>query len=611
MLNYTKFFTNKKPPKLPQDLRTFLKILKERGELKEINTEVSPELEMTEIADRVVKSGGPALLFKNVTGSNFPVVMNLFGTYERTKLAIGWEPEEVFKWIFEILTEKPSINGIFKRRKLIKKLLKSFSPKIVKKAPVQELVNFEPNLFEIPALKCWPKDGGKFLTLPLVITHDPKTGKRNVGMYRVQIHDEKTAGLHWQSHKTGAYHYWKSEKLNKPLPVAIAFGGHPALIFSAIAPLPPNFDELMFASYLLGERIRLVKAKTIPLLVPADAEFVIEGYAYPFERKIEGPFGDHFGYYSLAEPFPVLHITAITHRKDAIYPTTIVGKPPMEDAWIGKAISEIFFPFIKMQLPEIEKMHLSIEAGFHNLGIISVESYFPRQAVKAIMGIWGLGQLSLTKVLIAVDKTIEPSNLKLVTLEVLKWVDFSQDLIFVRDAHTDTLDVAGPFTDHGSKLGIDATPKKERKPFEVEKIDLPNLKGKGEIIDETRPVDGILVVQIKKDRAFKAREIANEIWKIDTDKKVRILFIVDDEININDKTELLWGLFTRFDPERDIFFDERKLNYRVLPEFGKRMAIDCTRKFEEEGHFKGWLEIIKMDEQIKEKVAQKWKELGL
>ncbi|CUS96139.1 menaquinone biosynthesis decarboxylase [Candidatus Chrysopegis kryptomonas] len=596
---------------MAKDLRTFLKVLKEKNELKEINTEVSTELEMTEIADRVVKSGGPALLFKNVKNSKFPVVMNLFGTYDRTKLALGIEPEEAFKWLVEILTEKPTPKNIFQKRKYIFKLLKSLKPQIVSKAPVHEVVNLNPNLFEIPALKCWPKDGGKFLTLPLVITHDPETDKRNVGMYRIQIHDEKTAGLHWQSHKTGAYHYWKAEKLNKPLPVAIALGGHPALIFSAVAPLPPNFDELMFASYLLGEKIRLAKAKTIPLLVPADAEFVIEGYALPFERKIEGPFGDHFGYYSLAEPFPVLHITAITHRKDAIYPATIVGKPPMEDAWIGKAISEIFFPFIKMQIPEIEKLHLSIEAGIHNLGIISVESYFPRQAVKAMMGVWGLGQLSLTKILIAVDKSIDPYDLKPVAIEVLKWVDFSQDLIFIRDAHTDTLDVAGPETDHGSKLGIDATPKRERKPFNIEKIDLPELKGKGDIIDETRPVDGILVLKIKKDKPFKAREIANEIWKIDRDKKVRILFIIDEEINIHDKTELLWGLFTRFDPERDIFFDERNLNYRVLPFFGNRIAVDCTRKSTEEGHFKPWLEIIKMDDEIKEKVSEKWAELGL
>ncbi|CUS83154.1 menaquinone biosynthesis decarboxylase [Candidatus Kryptonium thompsonii] len=596
---------------MPSDLRTFIKLLKEEGEIKEIHAEVSTELEITEIADRVVKSGGPAILFKNVDGSKFPVVMNLFGTYERVKLAIGNEPTETFEWLVQFLTEKPSPKNFLKNRKYIFKLFESLKPKVVKTAPVQEIVNLNPNLFEIPALKCWPKDGGKFITLPLVITHDPETGKRNVGMYRIQIYDEKTAGLHWQSHKTGAYHYWKAEKLNKPLPVAIAIGGHPALIFSAITPLPPNFDELMFASYLLGEKIRLVKAKTIPMLVPADAEFVIEGYAYPNERRIEGPFGDHFGYYSLSEPFPVLHVTAITYRKDAIYPATIVGKPPMEDAWIGKAISEIFFPIIKMQLPEIVQMHLSIEAGFHNLGVISVESYFPRQAVKAMMGIWGLGQLSLTKVLIAVDKTINPKDLESVAIEVLKWVDFSQDLIFIRDAHTDTLDVAGPLTDHGSKLGIDATPKKERKPFEIEKITSPELKGKGEIIDELRPVDGILVVKIKKDKPFKAREIANEIWKLDTDKKVRIMFIVDEEINIHDKTELIWGLFTRFDPERDIFFDERSLNYRVMPNFGTRMAIDCTRKFQEEGHFKPWLEIIKMDEQIKERVTQRWEEYGL
>ncbi|CUS98888.1 4-hydroxy-3-polyprenylbenzoate decarboxylase [Candidatus Kryptobacter tengchongensis] len=594
-----------------EDLRSFLKILRQRNELKEINAEVSTELEITEIADRVVKSGGPAILFKNVKDSKFPIVINLFGTYERVKLALGNEPSRIFEWIIEFLMEKPDLKNIIKNRKHLLKLLRSLKPKIVKNAPVQEVVNLNPNLFEIPALKCWPKDGGKFITLPLVITHDPETGKRNIGMYRIQIYDEKTAGLHWQSHKTGAYHYWKAEKLNKPLPVAIAVGGHPALIISAIAPLPPNFDEIMFASYLLGKKIRLVSAKTVPLLIPADAEFVIEGYAYPFERKIEGPFGDHFGYYSLAEPFPVLHVTAITHRKDAIYPATIVGKPPMEDAWIGKAISEIFFPIIKMNLPEIIQMHLSIEAGIHNLGIISVESYFPRQAVKAMMGIWGLGQLSLTKILIAVDKTINPEDFKAVALEVLKWVDFSQDLIFVRDAHTDTLDVAGPLTDHGSKLGIDATPKKERKPFEIKKIDLPELKGKGEILDELRPIDGILIIKIKKDKPFKAREVAKEIWEIDKDKKVKIMFIVDEEINIHDKTELLWGLFTRFDPERDIFFDERNFNHRVLPNLGGRMAVDCTRKSSEEGHFKPWLEIIKMDEQIKEKISQRWKEFGL
>ncbi len=446
-----------------EDLREFISTLENRGLLKRVKAEVDPILEITEIVDRICKSNGPALLFENVKGSEFPVAINLFGSLERMKLALETDDfEKIGETIAEFAFPKPpetfsqKIEGL--RR--IKKAL-SFPPKIVKRAPCQEVVleGEEVNLLKFPILKTWPKDGGRYITLPLVFTKDPETGERNVGMYRMQVYNSKTTGMHWQIHKHGAEHWLKARERGEPLEVAVVLGSDPATIFSAIAPLPKGFDELLFAGFLRGSGVKLVKCRSVDIEVPANAEIVLEGYVNPDELRREGPFGDHTGFYSMPEDFPVFHINCITHREDAIYPATVVGKPPMEDAYFGKAVERIFLPLIKRQIPEIVDMNLPVEACFHNLAIVSIKKTYPGQAKKVMFALWGLGQMMFTKTIVVVDEHINVHNLSEVLWYATANVDPARDVIVIPNTPTDSLDHAPSQANLGSKLGIDATRK--------------------------------------------------------------------------------------------------------------------------------------------------------
>ncbi len=446
-----------------KDLREFIDRLEEKEELRRIKVEVDPELEISEIVDRVSKSNGPALLFEKVKSSSFPVVANLFGSYDRMKLALETDSfEKIGETLAELtMPEVPeSISDKLKSLSKIKKAL-SFPPKMVKKAECQEVVfeGEEADLLKLPILKTWPGDGGRFITLPLVFTKDPETGKRNTGMYRMHVYDSRTTGMHWQIHKHGAEHYRKASERKERLEVAVALGSDPATIFSSIAPLPPDFDELLFAGFLRGHGVAVVKCRTVNLKVPASSEIILEGYIEPGEMKMEGPFGDHTGFYSPAELFPVFHITCITHRKDAIYPTTVVGKPPMEDAYFGKTVERIFLPLIKMQLPEIADINLPVESAFHNLAIISINKSYPGQARKVIFGIWGLGQMMLTKAVVVVDSNVNVQNLGEVLWAASANVDPARDIFVVSGTPTDSLDHAPNTENIGSKIGIDATKK--------------------------------------------------------------------------------------------------------------------------------------------------------
>ncbi|MGB9630263.1 MAG: menaquinone biosynthesis decarboxylase, partial [Thermodesulfobacteriota bacterium] len=352
-----------------RDLHQFIELLEREGELKRISQTISPILEITEITDRMCKRGGPALFFEKVEGSRFPVVTNLFGSDKRMRLSLGGRsPDEVGEALKRFFEMEPP-NTLWKKIKAIPNLLQvsKFFPKRVEKAPCQEVVLKEPDLSLIPALQCWPEDGGRFVTFPLVITKDPETGKRNVGMYRLQIFDSKTLGVHWHPQKGGAQHLRLAEKRGERLEVAVALGPDPTTLYSAAAPLPEGLDEILFAGFLRGEPVELIKCVTVSLEVPAHSQFVIEGYIEPGERRMEGPFGDHTGFYSLPDLYPVMRLTALTHRKDAIYPATIVGIPPMEDAYLGRATERIFLPMIQMQLPEIVDLHMPMEGVFHNL----------------------------------------------------------------------------------------------------------------------------------------------------------------------------------------------------------------------------------------------------
>lgn len=446
----------------PKNLQEFIEILDKKGELLRVKEEVSPELEITEFTDQVVKAGGPALLFEKVKGHKMPVVTNLFGSFTRICLALGVSSLDELTERLEDFIEIKQAEGLLGKLKLLPKLwqAKNVFPKIVDKAPCQEIVlkGDKVDLYRLPILKCWPKDGGPYITLPCVITKDPETGVRNVGMYRMQVFDRNTTAIHWQIHKVGAKHYRKAEARGERLPVAVALGPEPVVIYSATAPMPEDVDEFILAGFLKGSPVELVRCITVPLEVPAESQIVLEGYVEPYERRIEGPFGDHTGFYTPPEPYPVFHVTCITMRKDAIYPATIVGKPPQEDCYLGKATERLFLPLIRKILPEIVDINLPWEGVFHNLAFISIDKRYPGHAFKVASAIWGLGQLMFTKIVVIFDKEVNVQNLSEALFYLCANVDPARDIMIVKGP-VDVLDHASPEVGFGSKMCIDATKK--------------------------------------------------------------------------------------------------------------------------------------------------------
>ncbi|MDA1127948.1 MAG: menaquinone biosynthesis decarboxylase [Chloroflexi bacterium] len=446
-----------------KDLREFIAFLEDKGALRRITSPVSHELEITEITDRVIKSGGPALLFENVTGFDAPVLINMFGSQQRMSWALGVDSlDDVVGRVDGLLnlTHGPP-QGLINKLRTLGQLVRlgSFQPKTVNHGPCQEVVisEDEVNLYKFPILKSWPLDGGPFVTLPLVITKDPETGIQNYGIYRMQVYDQRTTGMHWQTHKVGTRHYRMSHELGlEKLDVAVALGGDPATIWTGSAPLPPDMDEMALAGFLREEGVELVKAKTNDLLVPAQAEIVLEGYVTPGEERLEGPFGDHTGYYSMEDPYPVFHVTCITHRKDPIYPAAIVGRPPMEDYYMGKVTERVFLPMMKLILPELVDINMPAEGSFHNLVIVSVKKEYPGQARKVMHGLWGLGLMSLVKTIIVVDHFVDVHNISEVAWRVTNNIDPAQDFVF-STGPIDDLDIGSPTPKFGSKVGIDAT----------------------------------------------------------------------------------------------------------------------------------------------------------
>jgi 4-hydroxy-3-polyprenylbenzoate decarboxylase len=514
------------------DLRDWIKTLEMHGELKRITEEVSPELEITEITDRVSKigsragkgsetkyaPGGPALLFENIKGHpGHKVFINQFGSERRMAMALGVDDlNEIAERIKGLMNMKAP-EGFLDKLKMLPQLgtLTAAFPKTVaaKDAPCKEMIRREKfNVNYFPILKCWPHDGGRFITLPCVITRDPRTGKRNVGMYRMQVYDGQTTGMHWQRQKVAAEHYReamrnavasdpdneygaKSARVaamaesaggavtvpdgpiggmpqvamgkvkGSRLEVAVAIGTDPATTFSAIVPAPPEVEEFMIAGFLRGKPVEIVQCETVDLQVPAHAEIVLEGYVELGELRAEGPFGDHTGFYTLTDDYPVFHITCVTHRKDPIYAATIVGKPPMEDAWMGRAVERIFLPAMKMTIPEIVDIHLPVEAVFHNLMLVSIRKSYPGQARKVMNAIWSLGQAMFTKCIVVVDEDCDVQNVADVVLRVANNIDPERDIQFTLGP-IDSLDHASRMPNYGSKMGIDATRKWKAEGFE-------------------------------------------------------------------------------------------------------------------------------------------------
>jgi 4-hydroxy-3-polyprenylbenzoate decarboxylase len=496
------------------DLRQWIAALDRAGELKRIRAEVDPVLEITEITDRISKGasrkygrpGGPALLFENVKGANgIPLLINQFGSERRMQMALGVDHlDEIADRIRQLLNMK-SPEGFVEKLKMLPMLadMGKFFPRVVQTGPCKEVIKrADFSLLDFPILQCWPNDAGRFITLPCVMTRDPRTGKRNVGMYRMQVYDATTAGMHWQRQKVAAEHYRDMLRMGvaalqadaapvaqRLLPVqgnrsavdimarsgggsmlapgehpagkmevAVAIGTEPAMTFSAIVPAPPEVEEFIIAGFLRQKPVELVRCETVNLEVPASAEIVLEGYVNLHELRTEGPFGDHTGFYSLQDEYPVLHITCITHRKNPIYATTIVGKPPMEDAWMGKAVERIFLPLMKLTLPEIVDVNLPVEGQFHNLMIVSIRKSYPGHARKVMNGIWALGQAMFTKCVIVVDEDVNVQDIPEVVLKVTNNIDPERDIQFTLGP-VDSLDHSARLPNFGSKMGIDATRK--------------------------------------------------------------------------------------------------------------------------------------------------------
>jgi len=443
------------------DLREFVARLEHTGRLHRVSAPVSRDLEITEIVDRVSKSAGRAnlaLLFEDVEGADMPVLVNAFGAEDRMALALGVERlDELGERVAKLLDAR--LPGTFTER--LRKLgtlidVARAAPRRVETAPCQEIVETAaPSLAGLPILQCWPGDGGRYITLPGVFTRDPRTGARNVGMYRLQVFDDRTLGMHWQTHKGGAEH---QHHATSRMPVSIALGGDPAMIYAASAPLPPGIDEVVFAGWLRGSGVEMVRCKTNDLEVPAQAEIVLEGWVDPAEQRLEGPFGDHTGYYSLARDYPVFHLTALTRRARPIYPTTIVGRPPQEDYWLGKATERIFLPIMRLMLPEIVDVNMPAEGVFHNLVIVSIRKRYPGQARKVMQALWGMGLMMLAKTIVVVSEHVNVHDLSEVAWRATGNIDPRRDLMIL-EGPMDDLDHAALRHRFGGKLGVDATEK--------------------------------------------------------------------------------------------------------------------------------------------------------
>lgn len=560
-----------------KDLRTFMIELEHRGELKKIHVEVSSDLEITEITDRVSKEHGPGLLFTKVKDSKYPVLMNAMGSYKRMSLGFGAESldeigDEIAKYID--LKNYLSIKNLFGSIPRLLRLLYVFPIRSRFKGKCQEVIEKEVNLFTIPILKCWPEDAGRFVTLPLVFTKDRNTKRQNVGMYRMQVLNRTSTGMHWHKHKDGSEIFNEYRKNGERMPVSVAIGCDPAITYAATAPLPNMIDEMMLAGWLRRRNVKMVKSITNDIYVPSNAEIVLEGYVDPKEDLVlEGPFGDHTGYYSLADYYPRFHVTCITHRKDAIYPATIVGKPPMEDCYMAKATERIFLPILKLQIPEMIDLNLPLEGVFHNCAIVSVHNKYPGCARKVMNAIWGMGQMMYTKLIIIVDETVDVQDLTQVLKVVLEEVDGNKDLV-LNKGPLDALDHSSNEALYGTRLGMDATKKAKR-----------NSTGNGDYH----------IISFKKRKAFEGIQIIEEYMNL---HKESLVIAVDEEVDSKDMSTVMWKVFNNIDASRDLVI------------MNGRIGIDATKKWSEEGLTREWPNDIVMSKEIKDLVDKRWMEYG-
>ncbi|MCO4294790.1 menaquinone biosynthesis decarboxylase [Solitalea sp. MAHUQ-68] len=610
-----------------KNLQHFIETLEKNNQLVRIKEYVNPELEITEITDRVSKVYGPALLFEN-TGYDFPLLINSMGNYERMCMALGvTHMDEItaeIETLFKTLTGPKE--GLLDKLKMLPKLgqIASWMPKVISgKGECQEVVMANPDITKFPVLKCWPEDGGPFITLPVIHTKDPLTGIRNVGMYRMQIFGPQLTALHWHKHKVSARHFNEYKKLGQKMPVAVALGGDPVYTYAATAPLPDGIDEYMLAGFLRKKKVELVQCLTQDVQVPADADIIIEGYVDPEEDYIwEGPFGDHTGYYSLADWYPKFHITAITHRKNAVYPATIVGIPPQEDAWIGKATERIFLGPIKMTMvPEIVDMVLPMEGVFHNLVIVKIKKDYPGQALKVMNSMWGAGQMMFTKMIIVVDGDVNIHDNVAVAKYISENVDPQNDIIFSQGP-MDVLDHSCSKMAFGGKMGIDATRKLE------EEVRSTTLAGLSKVADltiqvseiqtkfpEVKAVNDVMLklgvslvfISVEKTRKGHIEELNKQLFESGLLKNVKVAIYLEHTIDISDVADAVWRFSNNVDPRRDGFVIKAADNSQI-----SHIGLDGTRKTKElDGFERDWPNILASTTETIEHIDKIWDKLGL
>ena len=611
-----------------QGIREFIELLEQKGELIRISEFVNPVLEIPEIVDRVSKSsgGGKALLFEN-TGTDFPVLINAFGSNSRMALAlgadnlnaIGDEIEDLFKKLVSPKT------GLMEKLRMLPMLgqISSWMPKSVSgKGKCQEVIMTEPDMGKLPVLTCWPADGGPFVTLPCVVTRDPETGVRNVGMYRMQVFGPNLTGMHWHKHKTGARHFNEYKKRGERMPISVVIGGDPAYTYAATAPLPDNIDEYLLAGFLRKKRVELVKCITNDLEVPSNADFVIEGYVDPEEDFIwEGPFGDHTGFYSLADWYPKFHVTCITHRKDAVYPATIVGIPPQEDAYIGRATERIFLSPMKLtMIPEMQDMELPPAGVAHNLTISKIDKTFAGQAAKVMNAMWGAGQMMFNKVMIVADGQTDIHNYPEIARLVSQVVDPAHDIYFTQGP-MDVLDHSASKFAYGSKMGIDATRKFEEELFSeqttyvVPKSSIISVEAIKAEIPEIYDINtdlldrgiSFVVVSVKKNQQGMVKTVGQQLVENNAFKGVKFIAVVDFELDIHDMNAVGWYVSGNIDPKRDCRIIESENDDEV-----SHLVLDGTRKSGLLDNFKrDWPNPVVSSMETIQKVDEIWPKLGL
>ncbi len=576
-------------------LGAFVRALEARGQLVRVSAEVDPHLEASELAQRVVRANGPALLFERVKGADFPLAMNLFGSMRRIELALGRHPQAIGQELVEAIMglNPPTVGRLWARRDFVLRA-RHMRPATVRRAPVHEVIE-APRLTRLPHLHCWPRDGGRFVTWGPTLTEDPRSGRRNFGLYRLQVFDDRTTGMHWQSMKGGRAHHWEAERLGKDLPAAVVLGGDPLVMLAAIMPLPEDFDELTFVGLLRGAPTRFTRAVSQPLLVPADAEFVIEGSVAPGERRLEGPFGDHFGHYSEAEQFPVFRATRVTRRRDAIYPGTVVGRPPQEDKWLGIAVGEIVGPLIRVVNPNVVALAANDAAGFHNLLAVACKERHPKEVLKTALALLGTGQLALTKMIVMLRETVDPRDFGAMLRELWYRWEPRERFILLPVGALDTLDYTSFRFHVGAKAIFDAA----GEPVTAEAP--PSAVGDPAALDRRivrhRLLDGgFLVVQVRE----AARAVVEGLVRREELGPVKFVAAVSEDVRLDDDENLVWGIWTRFDPALDFVFADQRFE-GARPVFGGRLGIDASWK-------QGYPLPLTMPEEVVRLVDRRWDE---